>query len=259
MSFAREFTICRHSSASAAMPTEDELQLSRLVRPGMIGGRQIRQILLPGKYAYKPAENGHYQPVDLTMPEVTEARRYSIRPPRLVRVQMAAWLRYQEFGWTALLASTIQDVTIPVDRADDAKLGYYNCRILKRGDVISLSHRSIVTDFVYGEDYFGKYVIDVLGSSSIEQHAFAHVDTPRDRRSGHLVIGKVDLDGRVLELTAFAVQPGDSVYIPGGTIHTNDYLLGRWETLLSSACEFPMARVRRSGDKPLRFSVGHNR
>jgi len=259
MPFAREFTICRHSSDSVATPTEEELQVSRLVRPGMTGGRRIEQILLPGKYAYVPAETGQYRPVDPTMLDVTEARRHSIQPPRLVRIEMASWQRYQELVWSAFLASTIPEITVPAHEADDATLGYYNCRLLKPGDVISLNHRSIITDFIYRDDYFGRYVMDVLGGSLIEQHAFAHVDTPRDRHSGHLVIGKIDHGDRALELTAFEVKPGDSVYIPAGTIHTNDYLLGTWKTLLSSACEFPSARVRQPGDKPLQFIVENNR
>lgn len=258
MSFARVFTVCNHSSNSVAIPTEQEIQLSRLVRPGMTGGRRIEQILLPGKYAYVPPENGQYQAVAPTMLDVTEVRKHSIRTPKMVRMKMASWQQYQELAWTAFLTSTIPEIIVPVHEADDATLGYYNCRLLNPGDVISLSHRSFITDFAYRDEYFLRYVMDVLGSSLIEQHAFAHVDTPRDHHSGHLVIGKIDPGDHALELTAFAVRPGDSVYIPAGTIHTNDYLLGTWKTLLSSACEFPSARVRQPGGKPLRFSIGHN-
>ncbi|MGI9502467.1 MAG: hypothetical protein ACR2RE_05370, partial [Geminicoccaceae bacterium] len=129
------------------MPTEEELQLSRLVRPGMTGGRQIVQILRPGKYAYASTENGQYQYVAPTKLDVTKARRHLVRPPRLVRLEMASWQRYQKLAWTAFLATTIPEITVPVHNADDAALGYYNCRLLKPGDVISLSHRSIITDF----------------------------------------------------------------------------------------------------------------
>ena len=258
MSFVREMTVCHHGSNSAAMPTEQELGLSRLVRPGMAGGRRIERILLPGKYAYISSENSQYHLVDPAMLDVTEVRKHSIRAPRLVRMEMAFWQRYQKLAWAAFLASTVPEIIVPVHEADDATLGYYNCRLLKLGDVISLNHRSIITDFAYRDDYFSSYVMDVLGSSLIEQHAFAHVNTPCNLHSGHLVIGKVDPDDRVLELTAFAVKPGDSVYIPAGTIHTNDYLLGTWKTLLSSACEFPSARVRQPGDKPIRFIIGNN-
>lgn len=258
MSFAKQITICRHDDASTEMPTEQELQLSRLVRPGMTGGCQIKQILLPGKYAYDPAKDALYRSVNSTVLDVTESRRDSVRPPNLVRIEMASWQWYRKMTWTAYLASTIHEVSVPVHAADDATLGYYNCRILKPGDVISLNHRSIVTDFLYRDDYFDSYVVDIIGGSLIEQHAFAHVDTPIHPHSGYLVIGKIDSVDQALELTAFVVKAGDSVYIPAGTIHTNDYLLGTWQTLLSSDCEFPNARLRRPGDKPLRFVIGHN-
>ena len=258
MSFAKEFSICQHSSDTTAMPTEQELQLSHLVRPGMTGARRIKQILYPGNYAFDSAEDGQYRPVGSTMVDVAESRRDSIGLPGLVRLEMASWRRCQEFTWTAYLASIAHQIIVPVHKADDATLGYYNCRLLKAGDVISLNHRSIITDFVYQDDYFGRYVMGVLGGSLIEQHAFAHVDMPHDLHSGHLVIGKIDPRDQALELTAFAVRPGDSVYIPAGTIHTNDYLLGTWQTLLSSACKFPNARITQPGNKPLRFSVGCN-
>ena len=258
MSFAKQITICRHKNASTGIPTEQELQLSKLVRPGMFGGRQIKQILRPGKYAYEPTKDALYRPVEPTVLDAAESRRDSVQPPRLVRIEMASWQWYRKMTWTAYLASTIQEISVPVDSADDATLGYYNCRILEPGDVISLNHRSIIADFLYRDDYFESYVVDVVGGSLIEQHAFAHVDTPINPRSGHLVIGRIDSADQALELTAFVVKPGDSVYIPAGTIHTNDYLLGTWQTLLSSACEFPNARLRRPGDKPLRFAIEHN-
>ncbi len=258
MSFTKQITICRHENASTEKPTEQELQLSTLVRPGMTGGRWIKQILQPGKYTYDPTKDAQYWSVEPTMPDAAESRRGSVQQPRLVRIEMASWQWYRKMTWTAYLASTTREISVPVHQADDATLGYYNCRILKPGDVISLNHRSIVTDFLYRDDYFDRYVVDVVGGSLIEQHAFAHVDTPLNTRSGHLVIGKIDSIDQALELTAFVVKPGDSVYIPAGTIHTNDYLLGTWQTLLSSACEFPNARLRQPGDKPLRFVIEHN-
>lgn len=258
MPFAKQITICRHENASTARPTEQELQLSKLVRPGMTGGRLIKQILGPGKYAYEPAEHRQYQPVEPTVLDAAESRRDSVRRPRLVRIEMASWQWYRKLTWTAFLASTVHEITVPVQNADDATLGYYNCRLLKQDDVISLDHRSIIADFLYLDHYFDRYVVDILGGSLIEQHAFAHVDMPLNPRSGYLMIGKIDPVDQALELTAFVVKPGDSVYIPAGTIHTNDYLLGTWQTLLSSACEIPNARIRQPGDKPLRFAIGHN-
>lgn len=153
--------------------------------------------------------------------------------------------------------SMAHQVVIPVQQADDATLGYYNCRLLTAGDIISLNERSIVTDFHYQDDYFDKYVMEFLGGPRFEQHAFAHVDMPRDHRSGYLMIGKVDPRDQSLEVTAFNVEPGDAVYIPAGTLHTNDYLLGTWQTLLSSAFEGPYALVKQPEDKPICLIVEH--
>ena len=94
------------------------------------------------------------------------------------------------------------------------------------------------------EDYFNRYVVDVCGGCSIEHHEFAHVDMPLEDQSGHLLIGRIDPIDQALELTAFVVRPMQRVYIPAKTIHTNDFLLGTWETLLSSYCDFPSAQLR---------------
>jgi len=37
-----------------------------------------------------------------------------------------------------------------------------------------------------------------------------------------------DGDESVLHLTAFRIPVRHTLYIPGGTIHTNDYLKGTW-------------------------------
>lgn len=258
MSFASQVTICRHDDNSAVTPTEQELQLSRLVRPGMNGERRIKQILPRGKYAYNPAGSVQWTAVDWERADVTESRRNIVRAPKRVRLEGVSWQQYQELNWTGHLSSASLNLSAPIDDADDAGLGYYNCRLLTPGDVITLNHRSMITDFHYHDDYFDQYVIGVLGSSFIEQHEFAHVDTPLGRRSGYLVLGKMDRVSQALELTAFAVRPEDSVYIPAKTIHTNDYLLGIWETLLSSSCEFPSAQIKRPGHEPLRFVSEHN-
>jgi hypothetical protein len=250
MSFARQVSICRRDDQMSVKPTEEELSLSRLKRPGMHGDNQIRQVLLPGKYALDPAADEPWIPTGWHEPEVTVRRAASIRRPRLIRMENVAWQQSQEFVWTARHSTKRKTISIPIDFADDAGLGYYGCRALSSNDVISLNHRSIITNFCYGDDYFQDYVLGVLGSWSIEQHEFAHVDTPLDDRSGFLVLGRVDSADQALEMTAFVVPPGLSVYIPAQTIHTNDYLLGTWETLLSSSCEFPSAQLKQSKEEP---------
>lgn len=259
MSFTSQLTTCQLGNDLTMVPTRQEQQLSELVRPGMTGGGMIHQILLPEKYVFEPFNSPHWRSVAFGKTDVTERRKHLVRRPKLVRFENVTWRHYQGLSWTAYLSNTAADISVPIDYADDAGLGYYNCRLLRSGDVISLGHRSIITDFSYRDDYFDSYVLGILGSSFIEQHEFAHVDTPLDHRSGYLVLGKANEMEQTMELTAFAVNPGDTVYIPAKTIHTNDYFLGRWRTLLSSSCEFPNAQIRRPGDKPLRFVYGHNK
>lgn len=253
MSFARQISICRRDDNVLIAPTEQEIQLSRLQRPGMNANHRIRQILRPGKYAFGPLDEPPWRTVDQREPDVVQRRADLVRRPRRVRLDDVIWNRSQELNWTAYLSTESRTISIPIDVADDVGLGYYDCRLISPDDVISLNHRSLITNFHYHDDYFRNYVLGVLGFSSIEQHEFAHVDTPLDDRSGHLVIGRMDPLDQSLELTAFVVKPGDSVYIPAHTIHTNDYLLGTWETLLSSACEFPSAQIRQSTDEPMEF------
>lgn len=247
-------TTCRHGENWTVRPTEQELQLSYLDRPGMNGGRWIKQILLPGKYAFKAMHSVPFTSVAPTENDVAEVRKSSVRRPRMIRIENVLWHEHQELKWSAYLNNSIEKIIVPVEEADDSNLGYYNCRILRPGDVISLDYRSILVDFIYQENYFDRYVMGIVGNSLIEQHEFAHVDTPLNEHSGYLMIGKSNSSDHSLELTAFAVKPRDNVYIPAKTIHTNDYLLGTWQTLLSSDCEFPSAQIKRRSNSPLRIT-----
>lgn len=252
--FSKQSTTCRHGNSWGVQPTEQEHQLSHLSRPGMSGGCRIKQILLPGKYAFRSPDRPVFMRVDSNRTDVVEVRKRSIRTPKKIRIRNVTWQQNQDLRWSAYLENNLEEIVVPVDEADDASLGYYNCRILRAEDVISLDQRSIVVDFDYRPEYFNSYVMDIVGSSLIEQHDFAHVDTPLDDRSGYLVIGKTNAFDQDLELTAFVVKPWDSVYIPAKTIHTNDFLLGTWQTLLSSACEFPSAQIKPPSGRPLEIT-----
>ena len=250
MSFMDQVSICRSVDDLNIAPNEQEWRLAYLQRPGMFGDRYIKQVLHPGKYSADPLARRFWR---CTLPwkeDVAQRRAHCVRKPKLVRVANVSWQRMDNLEWTMYLPENQNSLSVPVEVADDANLGYYNCRIIEPGDVISLSHRSVVVDFCYQQDYLRRYVIDVCGGCSIEHHAFAHVDMPLNEHSGHLVIGRIDPTDKALELTAFLVKPFQRVYIPAKTIHTNDFLLGTWETLLSSYCDFPSARLRSSVNAP---------
>lgn len=253
MSFSDQISFCRNHKNLAIAPTEQEVRLSQLSRPGFEADRQIKQILHPGKYAYFPIDDRPLKSAGWNRPDVAIERAAIVREPKRVRITNVTWRQSQEFNWAAHLPISSGKIRVPVDMADDATLGYYNCRLLSPNDIVSLHHRSIITNFRYDDDYLKRYVIGVLGCSSIEQHEFAHIDRPLDKRSGYLLIGRMDPFDQSLELTAFFVRQYQSVYIPAKTIHTNDYLLGTWETLLSSYCEFPSAQIKQPENAPLQF------
>ncbi len=250
MSFARQLSVCRNEDSLTIAPTEVEWRLARLQRPGMFGDRRIKQVLRPGKYSFDPCARPQWQRADWLAPDAARRRAGVVRKPKRVLVENASLQQADGLDWTLFLPKGSKAVSVPTDVADDAGLGYYGCRLIDADDIITLHHRSIIVNFCYKEDYLSRYVLSMRGGSSIEQHDFAHVDMPLDAHSGHLVIGRIDPHDQTLELTAFVVQPMQRVYIPAQTIHTNDYLLGTWETLLSSACEFPSAQIRPSAEEP---------
>ncbi|NJO33607.1 MAG: hypothetical protein HC869_11120 [Rhodospirillales bacterium] len=248
MSFARQVSICRTECNLAITPTAQEWQLARLRRPGMSGDHCIQQALNPGQYIFGPGNGPSWQQIHRWQPDVADKRAAEIRRPKLVRLEHVLWQQSDHLDWTVYLPSEAPIIYVPIENADDAGLGYYNCRLIRARDVITLRHRSVIINFRYEEDYFERYVVGVLGGCSIEHHAFAHVDMPLDETSGYLLLGRIDPADQALELTAFVVRPMQRVYIPAQTIHTNDYLLGTWETLLSADCLFPSAQLRPSDE-----------
>lgn len=98
-------------------------------------------------------------------------------------------------------------------------------------------------DFRYNKDYFKRYAKEKGG---LEVHTFAHVDCPLDTldESGMFIIGKWNDDGNALFLTAFRVPQLHSLFVPGGTVHSNDYLCGTWRTMLSWTSQVTFLAVK---------------
>ena len=73
--------------------------------------------------------------------------------------------------------------------------------------------------------------------ASLERHAFCHTDTPSKDGYGDqgiFVMGKfLNEEETEIELTGFVIPRGETLWVPGGTIHTNNYLKGNWTTMLA--------------------------
>ncbi|KAK3086292.1 hypothetical protein FSP39_016405 [Pinctada imbricata] len=125
------------------------------------------------------------------------------------------------------------DGKIITDIATNELLRYYDCSFAdSQQEKISLLFRHGIQDFTYENEYLSDYVKASNGGSGIEKHAFSHLDCPLDEDSGTFILAKI-VDDDVLHVTAFKVPIRHTLYIPGGTIHSNDYLRGTWRTMLS--------------------------
>lgn len=99
---------------------------------------------------------------------------------------------------------------------------------------VLLLHTHETEDFEYHEGYFEKYVEP--NGPGLERHEFAHLDCPHEHhhRNGRFILGKI-VNGNELHLTAFQIPAKHTLYIPPNTIHSNDYLRGKWRTMLAVA------------------------
>ena len=131
---------------------------------------------------------------------------------------------------------------VETDVATSETLAHYGAKFANRVDGqidIPIPHQQ--TDFTYARDYLYTYVMAAkekggAGGSTLERHSFCHTDMPYEDmdKSGVFVIGKfLDESETRLELTGFSIPRGETLWIPGGVIHTNNYLRGKWNTMLN--------------------------
>ena len=75
-----------------------------------------------------------------------------------------------------------------------------------------------------------------MNGAGLERHDFSHVDCPLDKDNGVLILAKfVNEEETIMHITGFHIPQRHCIFIPGGTIHINDYLKGTWRTMLSDA------------------------
>lgn len=136
------------------------------------------------------------------------------------------------------------DGKVPTEIATTESLAYYGCSLANHNQTkVSLFYRHGIQDFTYENNYLDEYVTseDANGGAGIERHQFTHLDCPMDPESGVFVLGK--FEGEELHLTGFKVPTRQMLYVPGGTIHSNDYLKGTWRTMLSDEAEINHVHV----------------
>ena len=143
------------------------------------------------------------------------------------------------------------DGVIPSVTATCHKLQYYNCQFATESQrLVQVLYESEIQTFNYSKKYLNDYIEKKGGGPGLERHPFPHMDCPNSENSGRLVLGKfVDKEETELHLTAFEVPKGEIVYIPGNVIHTNDYFLGKWHTMLSGETDVDLVHLVKGDQK----------
>ena len=151
--------------------------------------------------------------------------------PRHTVIKGVKWISSKVPGKSgrAIFPSSF-DGKIASEFATNEHLRYYGAVFAENQQLqVSLCYRHGIQDFTYENNYLEDYA--KVRGCGIETHSFAHLDCPLDPNSGVFVLGK--LIGDELHLTAFQVPARHTVYVPADTIHSNDYLIGTWRTMLS--------------------------
>ncbi|XP_013385903.1 uncharacterized protein LOC106155567 [Lingula anatina] len=146
---------------------------------------------------------------------------------------------------------------IATDIATNEHLRYYGCSIADaQQEKISLLYRHGIQDFTYENKYLEDYVTSKNGGAGIEKHDFSHLDCPLDEDSGIFVLAKFVGDDE-LHVTGFKVPVRHTVYIPGGCIHSNDYLKGTWRTMLSDETDIDHVHLVQPSSDDMRGDFEH--
>eukprot|EP00578_Thalassiosira_sp_NH16_P000268 CAMPEP_0181136434 /NCGR_PEP_ID=MMETSP1071-20121207/33175_1 /TAXON_ID=35127 /ORGANISM="Thalassiosira sp., Strain NH16" /LENGTH=402 /DNA_ID=CAMNT_0023223131 /DNA_START=189 /DNA_END=1395 /DNA_ORIENTATION=+ len=179
-----------------------------------------------------------------------------IKPP----VPRYARFTLNEGSWKSIIGrleipvEVLLSQEVPVEVATESLLKFYGCSLIgeSTGGSLELGDEHCIQDFTYQRDYFKKYVQNV--GAGIERHEFAHIDCPLSPldESGLFLLGKWEEEESIdsqpaknnLYLTAFRIPQLHVLFVPGGTIHSNDYLQGCWRTMLSWTSEEPIDNVK---------------
>ncbi len=151
-------------------------------------------------------------------------------------------------------SSGVQLLKLPTAVATPESLEGWGARLIEPDQTPQLlERRYALVPFTYGDNYLSEHVMQGGGGPMLERHDFPHLEIPTEERSGYIVLGR-KTDDKELELCAFQVPAGHAMWIDSMTLHTNDYMLGRWVTGLGQASTEVHFRVVQPGGAALILS-----
>ena len=183
--------------------------------------------------------------------------------PRLTVVEGVRWCTPKTGRGVLVFPSSFSGV-IATDLATPEMLAYYGARFANRAEgriEVHMEHKQ--TNFTYAPNYLENYVlVDTVNGpavgATLERHSFCHTDMPYEDvdKSGVFVIGKfLDESETRIALTGFSIPRNQTLWIPGGVIHTNNYLKGKWNTMLKIGEPIDAVELVRDG-KQFSFTFG---
>ena len=175
--------------------------------------------------------------------------------PRYTEIRDVQWISNNNTGKGFLRFPSDYNTSmkIEIEVGTNAFVSYYGCTITNtRHQEVTLHMRHAIQDFKYSQNYFKKFILNPneRNGAGLERHDFSHVDCPIDRDNGVLVLAKfMDKEETILHITGFHIPQRHCIFIPGDTIHTNDYLKGTWRTMLSDAAPVDHVFLEKNGKK----------
>ncbi|XP_048751565.2 uncharacterized protein LOC125663313 [Ostrea edulis] len=196
----------------------------------MTGGSGIVEDIVPGEY--KLEDLAFFRDLPKLLPKMTIVKGVSWESSNIPDTSGNLIFPHDFSG------------NIEADIATTELLGYYGCTFADcKLEKVFIPYRHAVQDFTYKNDYLADYVEKKNGGAGLERHGFSHIDCPLDDDSGFFILGKIDRDE--LHLTAFKIPRRQTLYIPGNSIHSNDYLKGTWRTMLSDETNIDHVNLKR--------------
>ena len=176
--------------------------------------------------------------------------------PRFTTVHGVQWVRKSETEGGKLIFPAEFSGEIETEIATLETLAFYKATFADHNTEpidVSITHKQ--TTFTYSSDYLSKYVEESkerggAGGATLERHKFCHTDQPEQdiKTNGHFIFGRfIDEYETKIALTAFRIPQGQTLFIPAEVIHTNNYLNGRWNTMLALDEDIDDVRMEKAG------------
>lgn len=141
------------------------------------------------------------------------------------------------------------DLTIPIIPTTQTNLDFFNCKLLKHFDHITIDSPKEVplTIMQIGKNYVKDYLLTESGGGCyLEFHDVPHFHMPlNDKSGGHLILGKIIGDDCCL--SAFRIPYNYAIYTAPFTIHCDAFLVGDYMVAYTVTDNYSTVLLKNNG------------